>query len=260
MSETMELNRHSSESMTKFAPAFVKAQSAIEGAVKDSTNPHFKSKYADLASVMGACKKHLNENGIAVIQRPAHSPDGNLALETVLLHESGEWISGEGEIPLVQKTPQAYGSALTYARRYFLAAIVGVCPEDDDGEGAEGRKANQNAGGNGDGRKSAPEGRAPQGRTNTRPPAGKNESAEPFKMPDSLEDAETFKHATLAAFKTRKINTKAKIEAAMAFAAKTVKVEKISDLVPARRKGFITAILSGTYDRFAGQAQEGAQQ
>jgi hypothetical protein len=89
--------------------------------------------------VMTACKDSLNKHGIAIIQTPAPSRDGRLALTTKLLHESGEWMAGTGEIPVDRPGPQAYGSALTYARRYFLGAMVGVCPEDDDGNGANGR-------------------------------------------------------------------------------------------------------------------------
>lgn len=128
-----------STTIAKFAAAFVKAQKEIKGAVKDATNPHFKNQYADLSSVMAACKDSLNKNGIAIIQTPARSEPGRLALTTKLLHESGEWMAGTGEIPIDRAGPQAYGSALTYARRYFLSAMVGVCPEDDDGNDADNR-------------------------------------------------------------------------------------------------------------------------
>ena len=137
----MDMEKSQSESILKFSAAFVKAQREIEGAVKDKTNPAFKSKYADLSAVMDACKDSLNKHGIAIIQMPAPAEAGKLGLTTKLLHESGEWMSGTGEIPIGRDGPQAYGSALTYARRYFLAAMVGVCPEDDDAEGASGRPA-----------------------------------------------------------------------------------------------------------------------
>lgn len=135
-----EMTQNQSATLAKFAPAFVKAQAAIKYAAKDKNNPHFKSSYADLASVMEACREALTANEIAVIQRGAPAGDGKLGLETILLHSSGEWISGTGEVALGRGDgPQAYGSAITYARRYFLAAMVGVCPDDDDGEAAEGR-------------------------------------------------------------------------------------------------------------------------
>jgi hypothetical protein len=130
-----------SANITKFAAAFVKAQAEIKGAVKDATNPHFKNKYADLSSVMDACKGSLNKHGIAIIQLPERCDAGRVALTTKLLHESGEWIASTGEIPVDRNGPQAYGSALTYARRYFLSAMVGVCAEDDDGNGADDRTA-----------------------------------------------------------------------------------------------------------------------
>lgn len=131
-----------SESVKSFAAAFVAAQQKIEGAAKDKTNPHFRSKYADLTAVMEACKDALNEAGIGILQTPAPSDPGTLAIDTVLVHTSGEWISGRTVMPLAKNDPQGFGSAMTYARRYSLAAMVGVCPEDDDGEGAMNRGTN----------------------------------------------------------------------------------------------------------------------
>lgn len=128
----------------KIAAAFVKAQSKIEGVTKGKTNPHFNSTYADLASVDDACRPILNEMGIGILQVPVPCDAGRLELTTTLLHESGEWMSGTGSMSLGRGDgPQAYGSALTYARRYFLAAMVGLCPEDDDGNGAEGQQPQQ---------------------------------------------------------------------------------------------------------------------
>jgi hypothetical protein len=121
-----------SESITKLAPALLKAQKKIGSAVKGSTNPFFKSSYADLGSVMEACKDALNENGICVLQ-----PVGNGVLETVLLHESGEFISEA--MDLVSKSdnnPQDHGSVITYARRYALQSIMFIPAEDDDGNRA----------------------------------------------------------------------------------------------------------------------------
>lgn len=121
--------------MTKIAAALVKAQSQIEGAKKDSTNPHFKNKYADLGAVWDACRDALKANGIAVVQ-VGELVEGQWALLTMLVHESGEQV--RGYVPLLNSKGdmQGLGSAITYARRYGLAAIIGVCPEDDDGNAA----------------------------------------------------------------------------------------------------------------------------
>ena len=118
------------------AEALAKAQGKIRTAAKDKRNPHFKSEYADLASVWAACREALSTNGLAVVQRNHDSPD-RVVLETVLIHSSGEWITGVLSLPCPQQTAQGYGSAITYARRYGLAAIVGVAPSDEDDDGVE---------------------------------------------------------------------------------------------------------------------------
>ena len=115
-----------SESISNIAPALLKAQKAITFAVKDSTNPHFKNKYADLSSVIEAIKAPLNDAGILFIQTPSPSESGTLSLTTRLIHESGEWIEDTATIPLPRHDPQGFGSAMTYCRRYALAAAVGV--------------------------------------------------------------------------------------------------------------------------------------
>lgn len=115
--------------------ALVKAQPNFKGAAKSSTNPHFKSKYADLAEIEDACLPALNKAGIAVLQ-PVRAEDTRVSVTTLLAHESGEWIAEDLTITAVQNTPQAIGSAITYGRRYGLAAMVGVAPEDDDGHAA----------------------------------------------------------------------------------------------------------------------------
>lgn len=125
-----------SETITSIAGALLKAQTAITFAAKDATNPHFKSKYADLPSVIDAIKPALNEHGIVFLQTPSPSDPGALALTTRLIHESGEWIEDTAIVPLPKNDPQGYGSALTYARRYSLAAITGLYQDDDDGNGA----------------------------------------------------------------------------------------------------------------------------
>jgi len=123
--------------LDKIAPALVAAQARITFATKDSTNPHFKNRYADLQSVIEAIKGPLNENGIAFIQTPSKSEAGFLSLTTTLIHTSGQCISDTASIPLPKNDPQGYGSALTYGRRYGLAAICGLFQADDDGEAAK---------------------------------------------------------------------------------------------------------------------------
>jgi hypothetical protein len=130
-----------SDSITKIAPAILKAQKAITFAAKDATNPHYKSKYADLPSVIDAIKPALNLVGIAFLQTAGTSDPGILAMTTRLLHESGEWIEDTATCPLPKNDPQGYGSACTYLRRYSLAAIVGLYQDDDDGQAASKPKA-----------------------------------------------------------------------------------------------------------------------
>jgi len=122
--------------MKNIATAFVKAQKAFAPALKTSSNPHFKSRYADLAACVEAVIDALNANGIALIQQTHECTDG-VIVETSLLHESGEVISGgKLHVPASKQDPQGYGSALTYARRYSLMAACGIAPEDDDGNAA----------------------------------------------------------------------------------------------------------------------------
>lgn len=125
-----------SPSIAALAEAMAQAQAAVEGATKGKVNPAFKSKYADLASVWEACREALTQNGLSVIQSPGELDNGKMAMTTMLLHKSGEWIRGSLTIPLGKVDAQGYGSATTYARRFALAAFVGVAPEDDDGAAA----------------------------------------------------------------------------------------------------------------------------
>ena len=127
-----------SEYVGELANALSKAQGTIKGAVKDSQNPFFKSDYADLASVWGACRDALAKNGLAVTQTLAGTPE-SVEVITTLMHISGQWINGKLTIKPVKIDPQAIGSAITYARRYALAAMVGVAPDDDDGNAASGK-------------------------------------------------------------------------------------------------------------------------
>jgi ERF superfamily len=127
-----------SETIDKLAAALSKAQGQITGAIKDSDNPFFKSKYADLASVWDACRKALCENGLSVVQTTDILNEKPI-LRTTLLHASGQWI--EGVYPIISAKPDAQGmvAGLTYSRRAALAAIVGVAAiEDDDGNTAAG--------------------------------------------------------------------------------------------------------------------------
>jgi len=129
-----------SEQINEIATALAKAQRQMKGAKKDSANPFFKSKYADLASVAGACLDQLNDHGIAVVQPPSTLEDGKVNVETMLVHSSGQWMSETLSVKPKDDGPQAMGSVITYLRRYALAAFAGVAPEDDDAEAAEGRK------------------------------------------------------------------------------------------------------------------------
>lgn len=125
-----------SESIIEISKALLKVQRSITFAHTDSDNPFFKSKYADLPTVIDAVKPQLNDNEIVYIQTPSPSEAGTLALTTRLLHVSGEWIEDMAVVPLPKADPQGYGSAMTYARRYSLAAITGLYQDDDDGNAA----------------------------------------------------------------------------------------------------------------------------
>lgn len=130
-----------SESIIKIAPAFLKAQKKIEHAIKDGMNPHFKSKFASHEAVIDACKKQLNDEGIAILQ----PPDG-MSIETILIHESGEWFSSLTPIVCKEENnPQALGSAITYAKRYGLQSMVLLPAEDDDGNAATKQTPEQKA-------------------------------------------------------------------------------------------------------------------
>lgn len=121
--------------MSEIAKALVAAQLQMSRAIKDSNNPHFRSKYADLGNVMDACIPALNANGIAVFQ-PTIDIDGERFVETVLIHTSGEELRCRVPLIVGKNDMQGYGSAVTYARRYGLMTMAGVAPEDDDGNAA----------------------------------------------------------------------------------------------------------------------------
>lgn len=124
-----------SDSIGKLASALVLVQREVEHAHKNATNPHFRNRYADLTEVIDTVRPVLAKHGLSVVQFPGYV-DGVTTLESVLLHESGEWISGTAGARMQKDDPQGVGSALTYLRRYSLAAVCGISQDDDDGEAA----------------------------------------------------------------------------------------------------------------------------
>lgn len=133
-----------SESIASLAAALAKAQGEMENASKNTTNPHFGKKYADLAEILKTVRPVLSKHGLAVTQFPAFE-GGTAHVETILTHASGEWMSGTCSAPVQKSDPQGVGSALTYLRRYSLAAVCGLAQEDDDANGASKPKGHQQA-------------------------------------------------------------------------------------------------------------------
>lgn len=122
--------------MKNIATALVKAQKAFGPALKTSTNPHFRTRYANLSACVEAVIDALNDNGIFLLQKN-YDCDNGIMVETVFVHESGEMLEcGIVRFPAVKQDPQGYASALTYGRRYSLMAACGIAPEDDDGNAA----------------------------------------------------------------------------------------------------------------------------
>lgn len=125
-----------SESINELATALAKAQAQMTFAKKDAANPFFKSKYADLAAVVEAIKKPLADNGLSYVQT-TDITDDDVIIETVLMHASGQWLSGRMRMPVAKvNDPQALGSSMTYCRRYGLQAITGLPADDDDADAA----------------------------------------------------------------------------------------------------------------------------
>jgi hypothetical protein len=124
------------DTMGLLAKALATAQGEIKTAKKDAANPFYKSKYATLAGIWDVCREPLSKNGLAVTQPTEITDGGVVVLITRLLHSGGGEISSRYPVVPVKNDPQGYGSAMTYARRYCLASIVGVAADDDDGEGA----------------------------------------------------------------------------------------------------------------------------
>lgn len=126
-----------SESVTELSAALAKAQAGIANAAKEGTNPHFNHKYSTLKSVWSVCKTPLTDNGLSIVQSP-EVENQTVKVTTTLLHKTGQWIESSITMPVKKWDCQGIGSAITYARRYALAAMVGVAPDgdDDDGEAA----------------------------------------------------------------------------------------------------------------------------
>ncbi len=185
-----------SQTIGKLAAALSKAQGQMKPAPKDAENPYYKSRYADLASVWEAIREPLSKNDLAVIQTTEGEGEA-MVLITTLMHSSGEWIRGLLKLTPVEKTdkegrrlkpdPQSVGSAISYARRYALSAILGVAADDDDGNAASGKDqkpdghtmAPNSKSGTSQARPSAP---PPQAPAQNKAPVNKSVPVQPFKL------------------------------------------------------------------------------
>lgn len=128
-----------SEQINELATSLAKAQAEIENASKNSSNPHFKSKYADLAEVINTVRPVFSSHGLSISQFPSFA-DGLASVETVLMHSSGQWMSGTASAGVTKQDAQGVGSAITYLRRYSLAAVAGIAQEDDDANASVGHR------------------------------------------------------------------------------------------------------------------------
>ena len=128
-----------SDTIASLAAALNKAQAEMSGAKKSAKNPFFKSNYANLEEVINCVKEPFADNGLSFVQFPI-SGDGVAGVETTIMHESGEFISGEFMLKCSKNDPQGMGSAITYARRYGLQSACGIPSEDDDGNAASAKK------------------------------------------------------------------------------------------------------------------------
>ena len=122
-------------SIDQIATALCLAQGEIENAVKNSANPHFRSRYADLAEIINTVRPVFTKHGLSVVQSPSYA-DGLVSVTTLLMHKSGQWIRDTASAPASKLDAQGVGSAVTYLRRYSLAAFAGIAQEDDDGNAA----------------------------------------------------------------------------------------------------------------------------
>lgn len=127
----------------QLASALATAQGEIENASKNSQNPHFRSRYADLAEIINTVRPVFSKYGLAVVQSPSYA-EGLVSVTTLLTHKSGQWIRDTASAPASKLDAQGVGSAVTYLRRYSLAAIAGIAQEDDDGNAASQQKAKVN--------------------------------------------------------------------------------------------------------------------
>lgn len=131
-----------SDEIKDLADALAKAQGEIENASKSSVNPHFKSKYADLAEVLNTVRPVFSAHGLSVTQMPSFA-DSVCSVETLLMHSSGQWISSTASATVSKNDAQGVGSCITYLRRYSLAAVAGIAQEDDDANAAVGNRPKQ---------------------------------------------------------------------------------------------------------------------
>jgi len=138
----------SSQEITELAEAMIQVQQTLSPALKDAENTFTNSRYATLHSVMNACRDALLEHGIWLTQYPVSVEVNQLGLVTKIVHaETGQWQASLLTMPLPKNDPQGYGSAMTYARRYGLSALIGIVTEnDDDGEMASQQSALRNNG------------------------------------------------------------------------------------------------------------------
>ena len=145
LAKYLEATMQQSENIANLAKALSIVQGKLTHAKKDSANPFFKSKYADLESVWDACRSLLADNNLAVAQFPGtySDLDKSMSLTTILTHESGEWISHEMSMPLSKVDAHGCMAILTYMRRASLAAVIGVVQADDDGNTAANKPVNQ---------------------------------------------------------------------------------------------------------------------
>ncbi len=132
-----------SESIKQLSTSLCMAQGAMTGAIKSSKNPFFKSSYSDLSAVIQAVSKPFFDNELCFSQG-AEYQDGMLAITTRIMHVSGEWIEATTILPAVKNDPQAYGSSISYGRRYGLQSLAGLPSVDDDGNYASAIQQKQN--------------------------------------------------------------------------------------------------------------------
>jgi len=169
-----------SEAINELAGALAKAQGEFTAAKKSADNPFFKSRYADLAEVVAACRAPLAKHGLCVIQQVTRDAAGGVVLRSTLAHSSGQWIASEYSVIPVKADPQGWGSAITYARRYSLAALVGVVTDDDDdGNAASGRES---------GPPQLPQNRPGQPKPVKAPPAKAKSNPDPIPAASEVED------------------------------------------------------------------------